>query len=326
MPIEIPRGFVPTPRKTRFFWRLKDGEKGRYDASRMLVFAEEKINAEGKLEWHVFPEGGGMQRSAEPSVFIRDCLLAVSSSDFRPPLYKAWFTLGDDETRYEGYTDGTAWNGWAAPFLPQASFEQLQKVCWKDFKIDERPECECADLGEGLFVYDPVLDANRAWYFGQSVQYIPIVEKEIGGQKVRLFNCGDLGLCWTETEFKADPSRGRWTDDGKLDGFELRCPNHPDREIFIANGGKDPETPPEQYEDAETCYFQVRKDGENTNIHEDGIVGVPAWAHEFHDMGDTIDVQCPQCGESADLWDVTNNQMAEERFEGELKVARRQKE
>ena len=125
---------------------------------------------------------------------------------------------------------------------------------------------------------------------------------------------GDMGLIESLPPVDCAPDdreRDRWNEDGTLDGFEFRCEQHPGQEIFIACGGGDPEETDPGNEDC--ADFQVRKNGENTNILADGTVGVPKWAHENHDMGDTIDVLCAKCMEYADLWDLRNNELVKER-------------
>lgn len=107
-----------------------------------------------------------------------------------------------------------------------------------------------------------------------------------------------------------DPERFTWGDDGLLDGYEFRCRRHPGQEIFIAHvsgimdpDAEEPEGGFNAGNEPDPVCFQVRKNGENTNIFEDGIVGVPKWAHEFHDF-EPMDVTCARCGEYPRLFDL----------------------
>lgn len=109
-----------------------------------------------------------------------------------------------------------------------------------------------------------------------------------------------------------DPARYFFNDDGAFDGFEYRCQQHPEQEHFIADGGLDPEINDPGMDDFEHFYFLVGKDGVNSNTTADGTRGVPKWAHDNLDMGDTTDVTCGICGEVPDIWDVRNNKIARE--------------
>ena len=45
---------------------------------------------------------------------------------------KTKFTICDDERIYEGYTDGTLWNGWECPWFTKEVTEQIMRDLNKD--------------------------------------------------------------------------------------------------------------------------------------------------------------------------------------------------
>lgn len=53
--------------------------------------------------------------------------------------YKTKFTLSDREEEYEGYTDGTLWNGWSTPYFTR---EQVGQFLECDFRFVEDGQLE----------------------------------------------------------------------------------------------------------------------------------------------------------------------------------------
>ena len=52
-------------------------------------------------------------------------------------MYKCKFTLSDDEEEFEGYTDGSLWNGWANVYFSREQIEEFLKSLPYDFKLSE---------------------------------------------------------------------------------------------------------------------------------------------------------------------------------------------
>jgi hypothetical protein len=52
-------------------------------------------------------------------------------------MYKSKFTLSDDKEEFEGYTDGSLWDGWANVCLSREQIEEFLKSLPYDFKFSE---------------------------------------------------------------------------------------------------------------------------------------------------------------------------------------------
>ncbi len=50
-------------------------------------------------------------------------------------MYKSKFTLSDDHEEFEGYTDGSLWNGWANVCFSREQLIEMMKSMPYDFKF-----------------------------------------------------------------------------------------------------------------------------------------------------------------------------------------------
>ena len=66
-------------------------------------------------------------------------------------MYKSKFTLSDDTEEFEGYTDGSLWNGWANVCFTKEQVIEFLKTTPYDFRFD-------VDKSEGVPVL--IIDWN----------------------------------------------------------------------------------------------------------------------------------------------------------------------
>lgn len=57
-------------------------------------------------------------------------------------MYKSRFTLSDDHEEYEGYTDGSLWNGWANVFFTIEQMKEFLNSLPYDYKIEKDGEVQ----------------------------------------------------------------------------------------------------------------------------------------------------------------------------------------
>lgn len=142
--------------------------------------------------------GGGIVHELSMELAMGALRLA-DLDDINKGFTRCLFTLGGDEDRkYEGYTDGAKWNGWERPILTAGVFRQLCADLWKDTNIEE----EIAANGEapksmvdGCFIYDEGINAGQAYYIAQHLLW-PVGVSVVGG--IKLFRVGDIGLAWSK--------------------------------------------------------------------------------------------------------------------------------
>ena len=98
-----------------------------------------------------FEKGGGVQFVIPPEEIPR---FSVVSEMERVPIYrKTRFCLeGLDDQTFEGYTDGTHWNGWELPYFELKTAQSVLDTLGAVWTLDEEKNLLHArmDLGNGI--------------------------------------------------------------------------------------------------------------------------------------------------------------------------------
>lgn len=133
-------------------------------------------DAAGNLLAH--PPGGGFQFSIRPDQARQ--LRVVTDQERLQPLYrKTTFGMEGIEATFEGWTDGTLWNGWARPLFEFAAAAEVAQVFGGEYR---------ADLD--AFVTKPDDGEEEVW---QSVMI-----STPGGVQVKLYPIGAAAWIWDE--------------------------------------------------------------------------------------------------------------------------------
>ncbi len=131
------------------------------------------------------PYHGGMALSMTSEVFSRDfrAVELASLYVFRPAAFSA-----ESDIEFHGYTNGRVWNGWACPWvIKEVAIDVLGRGCDGESLIFSQD-------GDTLRVID-------SSYPGEHIDLTP-QEIAIEGQTLKLWNLGELGWCFTESEQK----------------------------------------------------------------------------------------------------------------------------
>ncbi len=64
-------------------------------------------------------------------------------------MYKSKFTLSDDHEEFEGYTDGSLWNGWANVCFTREQVIEFMKTTPYDFRFEQTQ----FPIPDGLTIY-----------------------------------------------------------------------------------------------------------------------------------------------------------------------------
>lgn len=131
----------------------------RFEPNQIIV-REDLDYPEGALVVHgyaedgsllAFKKGGGVQFVIPPEDIPR---FSVVSELERVPIYrKARFCLeGLDDQAFDGYTDGTHWNGWALPYFELKTAQSVLDALGATWTLDKGKKVLRAnlDLGNGI--------------------------------------------------------------------------------------------------------------------------------------------------------------------------------
>lgn len=129
------------------------------------------------------PLGGGFQFTITPAEAAR--LRPVGGGEQQSPLYrKAKFSVEGLDGEFEGWTDGTTWNGWAKPRFELAAARLLARVFEGTF--DEQRDCFITKSGDG---------EDEIW----AAEIISI----LGGTLLKVYPIGAGAWIWDEIKSSA---------------------------------------------------------------------------------------------------------------------------
>jgi hypothetical protein len=171
---------------------LKPGDPGFFKSRDVVLFKEgqfprdaytvEETLPDGGIT--MFPTGGGRIYRVHPDQLRADNFRVIDPKTHPRTWRKARFHLetpDETPTTYEGYTDGTRYNGWDVPFFPLAVAERIAQALGGAY-----------DSARGAIVFPPGAILNdEEIYEGE---LIPEACSE------SLFCLGAGGWVWFETE------------------------------------------------------------------------------------------------------------------------------
>jgi len=68
-------------------------------------------------------------------------------------MYKSKFTLSDDKEEFEGYTDGSLWNGWANVCFTKEQVKAFLEATPHDYRFADTKQENGKVLWTQLFIY-----------------------------------------------------------------------------------------------------------------------------------------------------------------------------
>jgi len=109
-------------------------------------------------------------------------------------MYKAIFYIDGIEGMFEGYTDGSNWNGWATPYFTYEEGERIMDAITELHKQDDelpiRGEVGYYDEAEDAFIVPGEGDNEAEIFYGMDIK--------INGKKIRVYPIGNGSWIWDE--------------------------------------------------------------------------------------------------------------------------------
>ena len=142
------------------------------------------VDERGNLR--AYPEGGGAEFIIPESDFPR--FSVVSPAEAVPIYRRARFEVEGCDACFEGWSDGTAWNGWARPWFDFQTAQTVLAALAPGWRYDEQADA---------FI-TPGEDGEESWP-------VTIVDLPDGGA-ARLYPIGAGSWIWDEAEDGGEPS------------------------------------------------------------------------------------------------------------------------
>jgi hypothetical protein len=94
-------------------------------------------------------------------------------------MYKSKFTLSDDTEEFEGYTDGSLWNGWANVLFTKEQMEAFLNSTPYDYHFTELGVVVHWDDKEELFYSSPIPTDSGDILLGYALDGYEFMEQEL---------------------------------------------------------------------------------------------------------------------------------------------------
>lgn len=137
-----------------------------------------------------YPKGGGPEFIIPRSDVPR---FSVVSQDEAVPIYRrAQFEFEGCDTRFDGWSDGTAWNGWARPMFDFQTAQQILTALAPGWRYDEQSDEFITPNGDG----------DESW---------PAATVELpDGGAAKLYPIGAGSWIWDENDETAEGGGQSW--------------------------------------------------------------------------------------------------------------------
>lgn len=136
---------------------------------------------QGNLLAH--PLGGGPQYKIDPAGQI-SFRIVMPQEKKAAPFRKAKFSLEGVEGEFEGWTDGTLWNGWATPHFELTEAKKVIKAL--------HPAKASFDEAKDAFITESPDGEQEVWEANQI--------KLPDGTQLKVYPVGAWAWCWDEIE------------------------------------------------------------------------------------------------------------------------------
>ncbi|MHC1769474.1 MAG: hypothetical protein AB9869_35185 [Verrucomicrobiia bacterium] len=147
-----------------------------YPTGALVVFGYEP---DGTLL--AYPQGGGLRYRFKPGSERQFRL--VGQDEMEKPLWRrARFEIEGVEKTFEGWTDGTLWNGWAKPYFEFGEAEKLMTAL-------NDPMCSY-DAAQDRFVTKSSSGEDESW--------TAEVIAGLGGTRLKVYGIGAGAWVWDE--------------------------------------------------------------------------------------------------------------------------------